>query len=88
MIAWIPIRVECYSGGRADEVPRRLCIGDERLEVADVVDRWYQGSQDPAAGRAEYFKLRVTDGHIYIVSHDIEQHVWFLVSELGRSTMS
>ncbi len=39
----IPIRVECYSGYRADEQPRAVHLAGERLEVDDVVDRWYQG---------------------------------------------
>jgi hypothetical protein len=53
MLNCIPIRVESYSGGRADQEPRVLCRGGRRLEVAAIVDRWFQGGTDPAAGWAE-----------------------------------
>ncbi len=81
MMKIIPIRVECYSGYRAEELPRVLCLGDERLEVEEVVDRWYQSGLDPAAGRAEYFKLRA-GAQLYVVKRDSATHAWYLVAEL------
>ena len=84
MITRIPIRVECYSGGRADEQPRVLCFGDERLEVEELIDRWYQGQTDPAAGHAEYFKLRVARGRVLIVMRDLSCNAWFLVAQFDR----
>ncbi|OHD21666.1 MAG: hypothetical protein A2Y38_01700, partial [Spirochaetes bacterium GWB1_59_5] len=57
----VPTRVECYSGSRADEMPRAVWVDGVRHEVREVVDRWYHGSSDPTAQAAEYFRLR-TDG--------------------------
>jgi hypothetical protein len=63
------IEVECYAGYRADETPRRLLIGDRRVEVIEVLDRWL-------APTHRYFKLRGDDGGIYIVRHETTAGSW------------
>lgn len=35
------IKVETYSGYKADEYPVRFWIGEERLEILEIEDRWY-----------------------------------------------
>lgn len=57
------IRVECYSGYRGEETPRMLWLGERRVEVAEILDRWL-------APDHRYFKLRGDDGGIYIIRHD------------------
>jgi hypothetical protein len=56
------VRVECYSGYKPDERPVRFYLGERKLEVEAVLDRWY-GEDD------DYFKLRADDGNIYILKH-------------------
>jgi hypothetical protein len=56
------IGVECYAGHRGEETPRALTLGDRRVTVVDVLDRWL-------APDHRYFKLRGDDGDIYIVRH-------------------
>ena len=34
------VQVECYSGHRGEETPRRFQIGGRRVEVVEVIDRW------------------------------------------------
>ena len=53
------IRVECYAGYRADEVPQRFFIGEKAIDIVDVLDRWL----DPGH---HYFKVRGDDQGIYI----------------------
>ncbi len=57
----IPIEVECYAGHKADETPRRFVVDEQRLEVEEVVDRWYQVESLPEWPRADYFKVRGSD---------------------------
>ena len=61
------IRVECYAGYRGEETPRRFFIGDRRIEVADVIDRWL-------APDHRYFKVGGDDGAVYILRHDTLRH--------------
>jgi hypothetical protein len=65
------VEVECYAGYRAEETPRALRLGDRRVEVVDVIDRWL-------APDHRYFKLRGNDGGTYIVRYDAERDEWEL----------
>lgn len=67
----LQIRVECYSGYRAEETPRRIFIGERALEVTEVLDRWL-------APEYRYFKVRADDGGIYILKHDAAEDFWEL----------
>lgn len=65
------IRVECYSGHRGEETPRRFYIGKRRVEVVEVLDRWI-------APDHRYFKVRGDDGGMYILRHDEPTSTWEL----------
>ncbi len=65
------VDVECYAGYRAEETPRALRLGERRVEVLEVVDRWL-------APDHRYFKVRGDDGATYIVRYDSERDEWEL----------
>jgi hypothetical protein len=65
------VRVACYAGHRADETPRTFWIGERRVEVAEVLDRWL-------APDHRYFKVRGDDGDVYILRHDGAADQWHL----------
>jgi len=65
------LRVECHAGYRGEETPRVLVIGERRVDVVEVIDRWL----DPSY---RYFKLKGSDGDRYIVRHDIDSNGWEL----------
>ncbi len=67
----LAVRVECYAGHRGDETPRALVLGDRRVAVLRVVDRWL-------APDHRYFKLEGDDGDTYIVRHDVGRDEWEL----------
>jgi hypothetical protein len=63
--------VECYAGYRGEETPRAIRLGERRVEVLEVLDRWL-------APDHRYFKLRGNDGATYIVRHDVASNEWEL----------
>jgi hypothetical protein len=67
------LRVECYSGRRADERPIRFWMDEGSYFVEEIIDQWY--GQDPA-----FFKVRADDGNQYILRHDTSPgiDVWSL----------
>jgi hypothetical protein len=65
------VRVDCYSGFKADERPSRLNLRDGAREVVAVEDRWY-------SPEATYFRVLVDDGDRYLLRHDEAQDVWSL----------
>lgn len=34
------IHVQCYAGYRGEEEPRSFDLGDRRIEVMEIIDRW------------------------------------------------
>lgn len=70
--ARIPLTVECYSGTRADERPVTIRLGERRIAVREIVDRWY--GEDHA-----YFKLIGEDGALYLIRQDRGCDIWELI---------
>jgi hypothetical protein len=66
------IKVECYSGYRGEETPRALQIGDKKIEVKKILDRWL-------APDHRYFKFIGDDGATYIIRHDHQALRWELI---------
>ena len=69
------MRVECYSGGKADERPIRFWIDGTHYQVEAVLDQWY----DP---ESLFYKVRADDGNLYILRQwtSTPEGEWELVS--------
>ncbi len=69
------IRVECYSGTKADERPVRFHLGERLYVVEELLDQWY-GPDDM------FFKVRADDGNLYILRnhHSAPEGAWTLES--------
>lgn len=66
------LRVECYAGYRGEQTPRRFTLGNRRVEISEVLDRWL-------APDHRYFKVRGGDGACYVLRHAVEDGSWELV---------
>ena len=66
------IQVTCYAGYRGEETPRELHLGQRRIAVTSVMDRWL-------APDHRYFKVKGDDDGVYIVRHDPGAENWELV---------
>jgi hypothetical protein len=73
----VDVNVECYSGHRGEETPRRFQIGDRRVEVVEVIDRWLGPDH-------RYFKIKGDDGGRYILRHDEPSDRWELIHFLNE----
>ncbi len=65
------IKVDCYSGYRGEETPRTVWIGDNKIEVKEILDRWLSPDH-------RYFKFIGDDNSIYIIRHDNHALKWDL----------
>ncbi len=65
----MPIRVQCYSGHRGEETPRRFWLGERTVDVTEVRDRWLSPDH-------RYFKVLGSDGAIYILRYDAHTDQW------------
>lgn len=73
----IPITVETYSGYKADEHPKCFYVYTIRIEILEVLDRWYQGesSEWPVS---DYFKCETVGGAQYLIKHELKKDQWYL----------
>jgi len=71
------LKVDCYSGYKADERPLRFSFagkpGGQVFEVREVLDQWY------GVGYL-CFKVLAEDGNIYILRHIEAEDNWVLDS--------
>ncbi len=67
----ILLRVECYSGYRADERPEAFWLRERRIAIREILDRWL--GEDHA-----YFKVTGEDGVLYILRRDDRDDQWEL----------
>jgi len=65
------LRVECYSGYRGEETPRRFWLGKNQVEIREVIDRWIGPDH-------RYFKVLGDDGSVYILRFDADSWSWEL----------
>lgn len=74
----ISVRVECYSGYRAEERPIAFWLGERRVAVREILDRWL--GEDHA-----YFKIAGDDGVRYILRRDDRRDRWELIPMAGSA---
>ena len=67
------VRVECYSGFKAEERPMRIVFDSQALEVKEVEDRWYSPG-------ATFFRVLVEGGDRYVLKRDDAQDFWSLTA--------
>jgi hypothetical protein len=68
------IRVECYAGYRGEQEPLEqeplaFWLGERRVAVRAVVDRWF-------APRQRWFRVDADDGNMYVLRQDDANGDW------------
>jgi hypothetical protein len=63
------IRVECYAGYRGEQEPRAFWLGERRVAVLEILDRWL-------APDHRYFRVRADDGYVYVLRSDEITNQW------------
>ena len=76
---FIPIKVECHSGYKADEYPRRFIWGHIEFEIIEIIDRWYEGYHKSSPKDVNYFKVKTALKGSFLLMHDIRNNRWYLV---------
>ena len=74
------IEVVAYSGYKANERPLYFILDQKRLEVKNIVDRWYGVEHD-------YFKVLADDGKVYLLRWHRSLDLWFvenIIERLGK----
>ena len=67
------IRVECSPGYRGEPEPFAFWLGERRLAVRSIVDRWFGSTQ-------RWLKVDADDGHLYVLRCDENTGDWELAA--------
>lgn len=70
-VALMNLQVECSTAPNGDSEPSAIHLGDRRIQVPRIVDRWL-------ASDYGYYKIEASDGATYIVRHDEASSEWQL----------
>lgn len=73
------IQVECYCGYKANERPVAFIFQDHRWEISDILDRWYEGGVNPEQPVVDYFKVKTSDGSVFILRYETETEEWTII---------
>lgn len=63
------IRVECQSGYRGEREPLAFWLGERRVAVRAVTDRWFAPQQ-------RWFRVDADDDSMYVLRHDEASGNW------------
>lgn len=70
------VDVECYSGHKVNERPLAFTFRGNRLEITEIIDRWYQGNPNSQQPSLDYFKVRTATSEEYIIRYNTLFDAW------------
>jgi len=70
------IQVDCYAGYRNEETPRRIRIGQEKINVIEIKDRWISPDH-------RFFNVIGDDKSRYLIRHDSDTLRWELIERVS-----
>jgi len=73
------IHVECYSGYKANEVPRAFIRKGKRYDIVEIRDRWYEGGISRRSVKLDYYRVLAGDGKEYILRYNSLFDKWALL---------
>ncbi|HET8668881.1 MAG TPA: hypothetical protein VFM10_12935 [Terriglobales bacterium] len=71
------LTVDAYAGYKGEETPRSFTLDGRKLDVREVVDRWYSETYS-------YFRVHANDGQRYVLRFDLDEDCWELVMQERR----
>jgi len=67
------LKVECYSGYKANERPVSFSTNDRKYKVNELIDKWHGPDYT-------YFRVIADDNNIYILKYYKKSDEWSLAS--------
>ena len=70
------VEVQTYSGAAADERPISFFFNLKKIEIDEIIDRWYESGVKAGGPIYHYFKILSPDNHVYILRHNENKDIW------------
>ena len=65
------IQVDCYSGFRGEERPKRFWIRSKKIEIKQIIDQWVSPDH-------RHFKILGNDSSLYTIEFEPASATWEL----------
>ncbi|OPY85672.1 MAG: hypothetical protein A4E72_01869 [Syntrophus sp. PtaU1.Bin208] len=72
------IHVKCRSGYKADEYPVSFAFQGRCWEVAEILDRWYEGGRESERPVMDYYKVKTREDRVFILINAVHLNEWFI----------
>lgn len=72
------ISVTAYAGYKGEETPKAFSLEGERIHVVEILERWIEEGIH-SGQRKRYFKVKGSDGNMYVISYDEKRMKWFMM---------
>lgn len=79
-MSFVRVNVEAYSGYKANERPLAFELLGRRHEVAEVLDRWYEGGVSGRTRQLDYFKIRTSENIEFILRYNPLFEAWSVLA--------
>ncbi len=70
------VQVKCYSGFKANERPTAFTHQGRHHEIAEILDRWFEGGLDPSQPKTDYFKIKTMEGDVFLLRYLSLSYAW------------
>ena len=87
---WIfeEVVVECYAGYKGEETPRAFIHRNRRIEILEILDRWYESGRNPAGAAHNYFKVKTAEGDVFLLRQTPRFQTWTLCRQVPAPPFS
>jgi hypothetical protein len=70
----VPVNTRCDQ--RGEESPVSFTYHDEKIDITDIVDRWYEGGIKAGGPVYNYFKVQTASSEEFLLRYNTNRHVW------------
>ena len=71
-------KVKTFDSHKHPGRPVSFDITGVELEIDDILDHWSEAYQDPSFFPDEYYKIKASDGHVYILKYSTLFKSWWV----------
>ncbi len=73
-----PARVKTFDCHKHPGRPVSFDMSGTGIEIEEILEHWSEAYQDPSFFPDEYYKIKASDGHVYILKYSILFKSWWV----------
>ena len=78
------VQVICYEGHVSRERPAWVIMKGRKIEITEILDRWYEGAVKPGPPTVRYFRVLLADENVILLRYVPLFDRWAMVKPFQR----